>query len=176
MIAQSLRNRFRNHTSCPHQSGIDFLTDAMCPSQDCHLWTDARVAYTLSPSSAPAYDSLIPESLTHAKSRPNIRAMEEPSKGVQTLGHYRLGSRLGEGGMGVVYLADDTQLERTVAIKLVSEKLVDSDSRQLLLAGARTASALNHPNICTIHEVGQSDGLTFILCRPWKGRRRSGSS
>ncbi len=65
--------------------------------------------------------------------------------------------------MGVVYLAEDTQLERTVAIKLVSEKLVDSDARQQLLAEARTASALNHPNICTIHEVGQSDGLTYIV-------------
>lgn len=62
---------------------------------------------------------MISEALTHPKSRPNIRAMEDPSKAVQTLGHYRLGSRLGEGGMGVVYLAD-TQLERTVAIKLVN--------------------------------------------------------
>jgi len=89
--------------------------------------------------------------------------MGEPTKPVLTLGHYRLGSRLGEGGMGVVYLAEDTQLERTVAIKLVSEKLVDSDARQRLLAEARTASALNHPNICTIHEVGQSNGLTYIV-------------
>jgi serine/threonine protein kinase/Tfp pilus assembly protein PilF len=92
-----------------------------------------------------------------------MRAMGEPTKEVLTLGHYRLGSRLGEGGMGVVYLAEDTQLERTVAIKLVSEKLVDSDTRQQLLAEARTASALNHPNICTIHEVGQSNGLTYIV-------------
>jgi tetratricopeptide (TPR) repeat protein/TolB-like protein len=65
--------------------------------------------------------------------------------------------------MGVVYLADDTQLERTVAIKLVSEKLADSNARQQLFSEARTASALNHPNICTIHEVGQSNGLTYIV-------------
>src|SRR5713226_4345202 len=89
--------------------------------------------------------------------------MGESTEPVLTLGHYRLGSRLGEGGMGVVYLAEDTQLERTVAIKLVNEKLVDSNARQQLLAEARTASALNHPNICTIHEVGQSNGLPYIV-------------
>jgi eukaryotic-like serine/threonine-protein kinase len=89
--------------------------------------------------------------------------MGEATEPAPTLGHYRLGSRLGEGGMGVVYLAEDTQLERTVAIKFVSEKLMDGCARQLLFAEARSASALNHPNICTIYEVGQSNGLTYIV-------------
>ena len=82
---------------------------------------------------------------------------------IQTLGHYRLESRLGEGGMGVVYLAHDTQLERTVAVKLVSEKPLDFSATQQLLAEARAASGLNHPNICTIYEVGQNDDLTYIV-------------
>ena len=79
------------------------------------------------------------------------------------LGHYRLESRLGEGGMGVVYMAHDTQLERTVAVKLVSQNSLDRDASQQLLAEARSASGLNHPNICTIHEVGQHVEGTYIV-------------
>jgi tetratricopeptide (TPR) repeat protein len=72
--------------------------------------------------------------------------------------------------MGVVYAAYDTQLERTVAVKLVSEKPLDTESRQQLLAEARSASALNHPNICTVHEVGQNDGQTYIVMEHVAGR------
>jgi len=70
----------------------------------------------------------------------------------RTLAHYRIESKLGEGGMGVVCRAHDEQLDRDVAIKVVpASSLRDASARARLLRESRTAAALNHPNICTIH-------------------------
>lgn len=80
----------------------------------------------------------------------------------QFLGHYRIEARLGAGGMGVVYRAYDTKLQRAVAIKLLSGT-PDPASRARLLQEARAASALNHPNVCTVHEVGEAEGHAFIV-------------
>jgi serine/threonine-protein kinase len=89
----------------------------------------------------------------------------------QTLGHYRIESQLGAGGMGVVYRAHDTKLERKVAIKVVGERLSSEPSaRERLLREARTVSALNHPHICTVHEVGEADGQVFIVMEYVEGR------
>ena len=80
-----------------------------------------------------------------------------------TLGRYRITGKLGEGGMGVVFRARDDQLQRDLAIKLVSAKrLDDSSARARLIREARAAAALNHPNICTIYEVGESSGQVYI--------------
>jgi TolB-like protein/Flp pilus assembly protein TadD/predicted Ser/Thr protein kinase len=81
----------------------------------------------------------------------------------QQLAHFRLVDKIGEGGMGVVYKAHDERLDRDVAIKVLpAESLGDPASRSRLLREARTASKLNHPNICTIHEVGEAEGQAFI--------------
>jgi len=89
----------------------------------------------------------------------------------QTLGHYRIDARLGAGGMGVVYRAHDTRLERTVAVKLIGEEIpADDTARQRLLSEARSASALNHPHVCTVHEVGEADGHMFIVMEYVEGR------
>src|SRR4030095_13905596 len=81
-----------------------------------------------------------------------------------TLSHYRIISRLGAGGMGEVYLARDTsELERTVAIKLLpSEVASDPKRMQRFVQEAKTVSALNHPNVLTIHEFGQEGSVRFI--------------
>jgi serine/threonine protein kinase/tetratricopeptide (TPR) repeat protein len=82
----------------------------------------------------------------------------------KVFGHYRVQRQLGAGGMGVVYSAYDTILERQVAIKVVGDRvLADKTARDLLLHEARAASCLNHPNICTVHEVGDSDGEAYIV-------------
>ncbi len=86
------------------------------------------------------------------------------------LGHYEIRSKLGAGGMGEVYLAEDTQLGRKVAIKvLLSESTTDEQARKRLIREARAAAKLDHPNICTIHEVGEEDGRSFIVMQYIEG-------
>jgi serine/threonine protein kinase len=81
-----------------------------------------------------------------------------------TLSHYIVEALLGEGGMGVVYRAHDTVLDRTVALKVLATTATnDAESKQRLLKEARAASALNHPNIVTIYAVEREGNLDFIV-------------
>jgi len=89
----------------------------------------------------------------------------------QTLGHYRILGKLGAGGMGVVYKAEDTALQRIVVIKVIGgQSEADETARARLLREARMAASLNHPNICTIHEVGESAGQVYIAMEYIEGR------
>jgi serine/threonine protein kinase len=87
------------------------------------------------------------------------------------LGHFSLLEKIGEGGMGRVYKARDKRLDRFVAIKLLAEaRSTDADRRARFVQEAKAASALNHPNIVTIHEIGEQDGQTYIVMELLDGK------
>jgi serine/threonine protein kinase len=127
--------------------------------------------------------------LAHAQSEPDGTFADMPTLGASAgeiaaalriktpgdrLAHYRIVSKLGAGGMGEVYRARDEQLDRDVAIKVLPPTSFDNPTARVrLVREARAAAALNHPHICTVHEVGEANGETYIAMELVEGETLS---
>jgi serine/threonine protein kinase len=121
----------------------------------------------------PSAESFLAETAAEVANASLTKSSEHAHTGLEpgsTLGSYEIERSLGRGGMGVVLLAHDATLHRKVALKVLASPDGDGTARGRLLREARNAAALNHPNICTVYEVGEADGRAFIAMEYVDGR------
>ncbi|HEX2644371.1 MAG TPA: protein kinase [Thermoanaerobaculia bacterium] len=126
-------------------------------------WSSAVSDLEATPTATPTFESSPPPAAEPAPSEQR----PEPSLIDRSVSHYRIVQRLGGGGMGVVYKAEDTLLQRKAALKFLPRRLtLDPGGKERFLQEARTASGLDHPNLCTIYEVGETAEGQLFLAMP----------
>jgi serine/threonine protein kinase len=136
-----------------------------CPKCQAEISDDSRFC---SKCGTPIHPS---ERIFISQTRTILRPMEELRPGTELAGKYRIEEVVGRGGMGIVYKAEDTRLKRHVALKFLPPELIqDEEAKERFILEAQTAAALAHPNICTIHEINEQDGESFIAMEYVEGQ------
>ena len=106
-----------------------------------------------------------------SQTRTILKPMEELLRGSELAGKYKIEDEVGRGGMGIVYKAEDTKLKRRVALKFMPpELMLDAEAKERFVLEAQAAASLTHPNICTIHEIDEEEGKSFIAMEYVEGQ------
>jgi serine/threonine protein kinase len=103
----------------------------------------------------------------------DIFTVEKMSSHPERIGPYEITAKLGEGGMGVVYHAQDTRLNRAVALKMIRDPLADENLRRRFLREAQSAARVSHPSICRLYDIGEEDGRPFLVMELLEGESLS---
>ncbi|MBN1273020.1 MAG: protein kinase [Candidatus Aminicenantes bacterium] len=136
-----------------------------CPKCQAEVRDDSRFCSKCGAPIHPSDETFI------SQTRTILKPIEELMPGTELAGKYRIDEVAGRGGMGIVYKAEDTKLKRHVALKFLPPELIkDKQAKERFILEARTAAALSHPNICTIHEINEQDSQSFIAMEYVEGK------
>jgi non-specific serine/threonine protein kinase len=169
---EPLKRLFERASALPAEEQAAFLESACAddPSKQAQLESLLAAAQEANPFFDSLADAVLSLPQWTDDSTPSAAAEPDPLIG-RTVHQYRIDEKLGSGGMGVVYRALDTGLDRTVALKFLPHHLrADDAATERFLVEARAAAALDHPNVCTVHEIGEDeDGRQFIAMACYEG-------